>query len=1204
MNGSAAATEQLRHLLTIAPPSASQFLSEQHRNNPVAVAHAALQALRDEGDENCLFLRTVMELSTSPLSTETEELFFHCVTGYRHVVLWQWKHRYSSHFLARLRDYFLTLGHHVSGSRTCRLACYTTAASFWKRNWNEEPTTPESNIPSPQEQALLSGMATLNPVVLPTKQSLFAYLETLVQQQQLHQTALFLDCLVSEFGGKSAVSYRLPLEFHKAANRAFDGEGALLQSLQLAVTALSQVVATITTSNTVDIDTALAVVQLTTSVLGWEFGASGWDTLATLTTQTLIQPPVEWKECIGRVEYLHAIFRVHEIVTHSQEDSRCLNDLGHLLRQLLLQLASLKGPIFAQAGAQQQYASFFCEGTLHLLQQAAMAPVKEESSVLGDTFQIISRLIVNFRLALLIELPTFAPLLQCLTVTGNALLLDHLRECEEAGGDVECMEHNDWREEALSLLLECAVLLCGDPWLLYGGTEESRRNAQASLSTALGQLFEGFVRCRTYMAALEERFLVTNETELDEVREEILETGLEEEMESIAAIGRLHLSAAIACLSTMFETTMPRLHVLWDTSGEITPEASALLEEARLLTAYVSYLLTDNNEGESPSIPDAVMIACQGQEPLVASISSAVLALLQLADSQVQKISKDPLNRRLSPLLARTFLSFLIRWAPAYIYPVDYGSSNASNLLVQAWSTPEKANQAITLCISLCLNYQCYWPQERLVQESVGKLLLSLAKRGGHVRSLMVASPAFHDMVRFHCLTAGFRHSAPQSEFEPAVQAEVGGSSVPSMTMIWGYQRLPYEDRARVLTAILVACSDTSDEAANIMINDSLKAIHEAFTLLVNALTTKQVDSDDVNAREMACLCVEMFCGVAQASEMADSERIPQLVTSYLPQLSVLMTFYAKDLTVCQTLLRFFRDYTANFIAVLDRDQSLVLFQSCAELLKSYSANHFSSRVINKKSTAEAVAEEEQSYGDILFAVQLLINLGTKDFIDACNSQAGVESTQVTGIIFFGLQQILPLMTQGLLQYPTLCSQFFELVGFMMDTYPEKVCALPFELFDSLLESLLFGVSHQDAHVSKCCLHGLASIAREHLNTGVLMSHLDQHPDIFDRCSRRLLSEVVFQTVVVDRVEAAGMALLPLAACDVNRFAALVRDLSTEVPDPRQRTRLEAAFSKLIQPEVLAKASVGGYEGRMNRVRFKRYFEEFVNEVHAFLVLR
>ena len=203
-------------------------------------------------------------------------------------------------------------------------------------------------------------------------------------------------------------------------------------------------------------------------------------------------------------------------------------------------------------------------------------------------------------------------------------------------------------------------------------------------------------------------------------------------------------------------------------------------------------------------------------------------------------------------------------------------------------------------------------------------------------------------------------------------------------------------------------------------------------------------------------------------------------------------------------------------------------------------------------------------------------------------------------MIFFGLQQILPLMTAGLLQYPTLCSVFFDLIAFMVDTYPEKVCVLPYEFFDSLLESLLFGMSHLDANIGKESLQGLASIARTHLKTGVI-----QQPEIFDRCVRRLLSEVVFQTVVVDRVEAASMALLPLAAVDVNRFAAVVQELSSRVPDPQHRARLQAAFAKLIDPQTLSKmAEADGYEGRANRVKFRGDFQDFVNEIHAFLVLQ
>jgi hypothetical protein len=281
---------------------------------------------------------------------------------------------------------------------------------------------------------------------------------------------------------------------------------------------------------------------------------------------------------------------------------------------------------------------------------------------------------------------------------------------------------------------------------------------------------------------------------------------------------------------------------------------------------------------------------------------------------------------------------------------------------------------------------------------------------------------------------------------------------------------------------------------------------------------------------------------------------------------------------------------------VLDPESCLALFQASGELLKSYSAVHCSStRVIVHSS------EEEQNYSDILCAIQLLIQLGTKDFIDT--GKDGMNSNQVTDMIFFGLQQILPLMTRGLLQFPALCTQYFSLVGFMMETYPDKVSILPYELFDALLDSLLFGMSNHDTSVAKCSLQGLAGIVREHMKSHVLDVHLAKNADLLEKCSHRLLMEVVFQYCVWDRIEASGLALLPLAAVDLNRFAAVVQRISQQLPAEHQ-PRLSGAFEQLLQPEVLSKVMSAGYEGRQSRIRFKQEFEKFCHEIHSFLVVK
>lgn len=357
---------------------------------------------------------------------------------------------------------------------------------------------------------------------------------------------------------------------------------------------------------------------------------------------------------------------------------------------------------------------------------------------------------------------------------------------------------------------------------------------------------------------------------------------------------------------------------------------------------------------------------------------------------------------------------------------------------------------------------------------------------------------------------------------------------------------------------------------------------------------------ENVDAKEMAALCVELYGGVARAGEMVAAERISKFLIPSLPHLSGLMAFYADDLSICESLLRLFRDYAEQFIAVLDEDSCRVLFQTSGDLLKSYSAVHCAST----RTVVIHSMEEEQNYNDILCAIQLLIQLGAMDFIDiSSGTTSGGMSGSSPEMIFFGLQQILPLMTRGLLQFPTLCTQYFSLVGFMMEMYPDKVTFLPLELFDSLLESLLFGMSHHDTAVGKSSLQGLAGIFKEHLEHGILNVHLAQNGELLDKCSHRLLMEVVFQSCVWDRIEATGLTFLPLAATDLNRFAAVVQQISQHIP-PEHQPRLSAAFEQLLQPEVLTKVLSRGYEGRQNRIRFKKDFEHFCHEVHSFLVLK
>lgn len=532
-------------------------------------------------------------------------------------------------------------------------------------------------------------------------------------------------------------------------------------------------------------------------------------------------------------EFIKAVFHAHGVIVHKRPK------LGHSLRQLLLLLASVHGPMFKNIDERKAFANFLLEGVLGLLSTATSAAARESSELL-DTFSMISRLITNYKISILNELPLMAQLFQGMAAIGRHLLQENVMECESVRGDLDCMEHREWREEALALLLEGIVMVCGDPWLLYSGNEKARKSAQATLATTLGPLYAEFVTCRTRMARMEEHYLTAHETELDELREEIFAVDLEEEMASLSHVGRLDLPAALACLSSLFHQLVPQLQSLWDGNvGGVSPEAAGLLEESRLVTMYIGHLLTDDNHGESPQIPDSIVIACQnGDASVTSAIVSAVQTLHQFAQFQASKIAAHPADPRLSPLLAKSFLWFLNRWAPAYILPVGYSNADSSNKspILLSWFSPETVQEAVFFCVTLSLHYHCYWPHERQVQENAAKLLLNMAKRCSKMRLTMVSSPSFQQLIQFHCLTSGIRHSAPPAEIESTVKAKAGNTGI-SMDMLRGYQRLPYNIKSKIITALIVGCSEHNHEQSKALLNDCLKAIHDVFSSLVHVLS-------------------------------------------------------------------------------------------------------------------------------------------------------------------------------------------------------------------------------------------------------------------------------------------------------------------------------------------------------------------------------
>ncbi|CAM9695500.1 unnamed protein product, partial [Hapterophycus canaliculatus] len=102
---------------------------------------------------------------------------------------------------------------------------------------------------------------------------------------------------------------------------------------------------------------------------------------------------------------------------------------------------------------------------------------------------------------------------------------------------------------------------------------------------------------------------------------------------------------------------------------------------------------------------------------------------------------------------------------------------------------------------------------------------------------------------------------------------------------------------------------------------------------------------------------------------------------------------------------------------------------------------------------------EEDSYDDVVCVLQLLSHLVTKDLVDESDESASDKpfsartevvmlvsvaqlhrllarfrpathrEVKVTDVVFFGIKKVMPLMTEGLLQFPLLAGRYFSLVS-------------------------------------------------------------------------------------------------------------------------------------------------------------------------------
>ena len=613
---------------------------------------------------------------------------------------------------------------------------------------------------------------------------------------------------------------------------------------------------------------------------------------------------------------------------------------------------------------------------------------------------------------------------------------------------------------------------------------------------------------------------------------------------------------------------------------------------------------------------------------------------MSLSEFQASKVAANPADPNLSPFLSDQLLQFFTRFSFVYVAPnlSNYDSSLLSSnspLLTTLFGTPASAHRFVNFSIFLSMHYICYWPQEKDVVNSSNALLLAVCKGSG-TRKLLASSESWSKLAGLFIVAGSLSNVGATPPIDGGVLAKHGLD----VGLVTGFKRLNYDARAEVLSILTCGTGGLNDGVSKSILSESLNVAHGVLrglhAALQGKLTGGALDRGSEPALFDLCsiavelhggICRSPFAGIVEAEEedfelegdgSSEAYVLTRFITPSLLDLASLMEIFGNSMSICNALLRCFKDYAELYIAFLNTSEATALYVASSKLLESYCKIRTSASASGGARGADAEEDEEQQYIDVLCAVQLLNHLGTKDFIDCVDvgsnsknvlgSSAGGQQQKVdpTDVIFFGIAKLLPLVSD-LLQYPVLCSQFFELVGYVVDNYPEKLNSVPADFFESLVGSLLWGMANVDVIVGKNCLRAIEALAKEQVTNGSLTAVLGQRPDTFKVCVAKLLTEVIFvHSVVFDRIDSAGGCLMVLIASDLNHFTTYVRGLIGSMGggehSQSQQQQLMLAFESLVNLETIQSGLSGrGLAGRNARSLFKKNFELFVKNVHSFM---
>ncbi|XP_010024949.2 exportin-4 isoform X2 [Eucalyptus grandis] len=1004
----------------------------------------------------------------------------------------------------------------------------------------------------------------------------------------------FLESLVSEFSPSTSSVMGLPREFHEQCHKSLELDYLKVFYCWTRDAALS-VANKITGSDSAadEVKVCTAALRLILQILNWEFrcnsnGKKGVNvfssgirhdtSLSSRTECILVQPGPGWRDILissGDIVWLLNLYTaLRRKFSHEGFSIDCL--IAVSARKLILQYCSLTGTIFPSDNGQLQ--------EHHLLQLlSGIIPWIDPPDLVSKQIECgtsESEMLDGCRALLAMATVTsptmFNQLLKSIRPFGTFTLLSTLM-CEV----IKVLMTKDpdeetWSWEARDILLDTWTAL-----LMPLGSAAGIVLLPPEGVDAAATLFTYIVESELKAASAS---AFNDDSDSDYIYTSI--SAMDERLSSYALIGRAAIDFAIPLLTRHCTERFSRLH---QGGGSFDPTET--LEELYSLLLITGHVLADEGEGETPLVPIAIQrrfadFVEPDNNPVVILCSS----IIRFAE---QSLNPESRSSFFSPRLMEAIIWFLARWSQTYLMSPEESQDSSYSSKVDNMHQVQSIGSGRTV-----LRYFSEYDHGKTVLDIIVQVAITtfMSYPGEKFLQGLTCYQLLHALVRqknicIHLVT-----------LESWSKLAIAFANEKTLFMLSASHQ-----KSLAQTLVLSASGFRDSEPANQYVRNLMGHMTTYLVEISSRNDLKRVAEQPDIILSVSCL-LERLRGAASATEPRMQKSIYEMGFSILNSTLILLAVYKHESAVIYLLLKFVVEWVDGQITYLEAQETTVVIDYCMRLLQLYSSHNIGKISLSLSSSLLNDAKTEK-YKDLRALLQLLSSLCSKDLVDFSSDSLEAHGTSISQVVFYGLHIVTPLISLELLKYPKLCRDYFSLLSHMLEVYPEMVGQLNKEAFSHILETLEFGLHHQDSEVVNMCLRALRALASYHYKETVsgkmgLGSHASSlrnpkgelQEGIFSRFLRTTLQLLLFEDYSPDLVGAAADALFPLILCEQGLYQKLGNELIERQANQTFKSRLTNALQSLTSSNQLSCTL-----DRMNYQRFRKNLTNFLIEVRGFL---